>query len=75
MKEKTKQYKPYKSKIKIIKDSNLGMYRLEGESLTRTNVNNVCFYDKSEALRFKLNIDNFDYDFYRDNFDLFYKDK
>jgi hypothetical protein len=75
MKEKTKQYKPYKSKIKIINDSNLGMYRLEGESLTRTNVNGACFYDKSEALRFKLSIDNYDYNFYRENFDLFYKDK
>ena len=59
--------KSFKSRLRINYLSDLGMFSINGESLTRRNTVGLNFYDKKEAIYFKNKIDNEDFYFYHDN--------
>ena len=56
----------FKSKLRVTYDCALGMYVIEGNSLTRTDCNNKTFYDKKVAESFKETIDNQDFHFFNE---------
>jgi len=56
--------KLFKLKLKVKYISELGMYRIIGESLTIRTLINYVFYDKSVANQTKVNLDNADEYFY-----------
>lgn len=59
--------KPFKSNLKVKYDNIIGMWVVNGKSLTRDDTDGKAFYDKSSADNFKYTIDKQDYYFTRDH--------